>query len=347
MRRDILALIVDDSEINLIVTQEILRSLSVEAELAGSGAMAVELCRTRRYDMILMDHLMPEMDGIEAAQRIRAITDTPVVAMTANDDPDAQALFLANGFAGFLQKPVEPEQLSDLLERLLSKKKPRADTAINAGADGGSRKEERPAVTLPDVAARAGLDMRDAVAKLGGNEATYVSVLKLFTQTGPEKLRQLEDFLGAWDWKHFLILIHGQKTALANIGATALNEEARIIESALRDGKYELVEAVFGGFSSRYSALCGSLRILWAETAAAEHDATEEDCARLPEILRQINHHIEHLEQDKALEALAALLNIRFKEPLGSGLAALRNAVNAYDYDAATELIGRLTRGAT
>ena len=353
MQRGVLALVVDDSEINLIVAQELLRALSVEADLAGGGATAVEMCKLRRYDIILMDHLMPEMDGIEAAQLISAVSDTPVIAMTANEDPDAQELFLRNGFAGFLQKPVELEQLSALLTRILPKKKPRIGPVANARTGEGlfedeeDPAEERPAATLPMVAAEMGLDVQKSVGKLGGNETAYLSVLRLFTQTGPEKLRLLEGMLTSWHWRDFLIAIHGQKSALANIGAAALSEEARVIESAAKDGKYELVEAVFGGFRFRYTALCEKLHALWPEEIIEFRDVLEEDNERLPDILRQIGVYLDDLDQEEALDTLTPLLCIRFGEPLASGLTALRSAIGSYDYDGAAEQIKRLLKGAS
>ncbi|MDR0293705.1 MAG: response regulator [Oscillospiraceae bacterium] len=351
MQRGILALVVDDSEINLIVAQEVLRAISVEAELAGSGAKAVEMCKLRRYDIVLMDHLMPEMDGIEAAKLIRAVTDAPVVALTANEDPDAQALFLENGFAGMLQKPIDVAQLSDMLARLLPKKKPRTDPIPNARTGEGlyeeddGQPEDRPAGTLPVIAAEVGLDVQNSLAKLGGNEAAYVSILKLFAQSGPEKLRTLEDMLASWNWKDFLIAIHGQKSALANVGATALSEEARALEKAVRDGKHELVEAVFSGFHSRYLALCEKLNVLWPEEPVALRDATEQDSVRLTEILREIVGFLDNLEQEEALEALAPVIGIRYGEPLTSSLAALHSAIGSYAYDEAAAIIKRLSKG--
>jgi CheY-like chemotaxis protein len=353
MRRDVLALVVDDSEINLIVTQEMLRALSVETDLAGGGAAALEMCKARRYDIILMDYLMPDMDGIEAAKLVRTVTDAPIVAMTADDSPDAQELFLANGFTAYLSKPATPEALAALFERLLPSRKPHTGPTPNARTgevlfqNGTARAEEHTAVTLPDIAAAAGLDMRKAIARLDGCETTYISVVKLFARTGLEKLKLLEGHMTSSNWKAFLVIIHGQKSALANIGAAALSEEARIMESAVKDEKYELIEAVFSGFASRCSALCGKLHSLWPEEGAVMRDVTEQDRARLPETLLQINRHLDQLEQDEALDALAPLLAIRFDEPLGPGLTTLRNAIAAYDYDEAAQQIGRLMKGAT
>ncbi|MDR0325956.1 MAG: response regulator [Oscillospiraceae bacterium] len=351
MRRGVLALVVDDSEINLIVAQELLRALSIEADLAGCGATAVEMCKLRRYDIILMDHLMPEMDGIEATRLIKDICDTPVIAMTANEDPDAQALFLANGFTGFLPKPVELEQMSSVITRLLPKKKPHIGGSPKTGEtlheEDNSGPAARPVATLPMIAAELGLDVQKSISKLGGNETAYLSVLRLFTQTGPEKLRLLENMLASWSWKDFLIAIHGQKSALANIGAAALSEEARIIEAAVKDGKHELVEAVFGGFRTRYSTLCEKLHTLWPKENIEFRDATEEDRDQVFDTLRNIVVHLNNLEQEEALELLTPLLCVRFGEPLASSLTALRSAIGAYDYDGAADLIKRILKGAS
>ncbi|MCL1807484.1 MAG: response regulator [Oscillospiraceae bacterium] len=351
MQHGIHALVVDDSEINLIVAQELLRSQSIEADLAGSGATAAEMCKLRRYDIILMDHLMPEMDGIEAAKIISSFSDTPIVAMTANEEPSARDLYMANGFAGFLQKPLDVSLLSDLMMRLIPKKRPHKGAAANARTGEGLYEEDGAAkgepLTLPNIAQETGLDVQRSVSKLGGSEKAYLSVLKLFAHTGPGKIEALNNMLSSWNWKEFLIAVHGQKSALANIGATALSEEARVIESAVRDGKHSLVEAVFLGFYVRYMALCDKLRILYPEEALELREATEQDHARLKELLAQVMTYVDDLAHDDALATLAPVLGIHFGEPLTSGIVSLQSAISAYNYDGAAELIKRLLKGAS
>ncbi|QQO08814.1 ATP-binding protein [Breznakiella homolactica] len=112
-------LVVDDIDINLQVAAAMLEPFKVQTSFASSGAEAVEMAGTNAYDLILMDHMMPGMDGVEAAGRIRALggkeAQVPIVALTANAVSGAQEMFLANGFSGFLSKPMDEGALADCL----------------------------------------------------------------------------------------------------------------------------------------------------------------------------------------------------------------------------------------
>jgi signal transduction histidine kinase/CheY-like chemotaxis protein len=112
-------LIVDDLDINLEVAAELLTIADIKADTALSGKEALEKCAGKQYDLILMDHMMPDMDGIETTKAIRAMTDyyktVPIIALTANALTGVKEMFIANGMNDFISKPIE---LSDMLATL-------------------------------------------------------------------------------------------------------------------------------------------------------------------------------------------------------------------------------------
>jgi PAS domain S-box-containing protein len=119
-------LLADDIEINLEVAAYLLGVYGIKPDLAKSGLEALDLAGKNNYDLILMDHMMPEMDGIEAAQRIRAMggsrAELPMVVLTANAVSGAREMFLANGFSGFLSKPIDANALAECLLKWLPEK---------------------------------------------------------------------------------------------------------------------------------------------------------------------------------------------------------------------------------
>jgi CheY-like chemotaxis protein len=125
-------LVVDDIEINLDVTEAMLHSFGIDADLAQKGALAIEMVKKNSYDIIFMDHMMPEMDGIETTRRIRELGDAykkiPIIALTANVINGAEAMFLENQFNDFLAKPVEFSSLNLCLRTWLPKEKIREKT---------------------------------------------------------------------------------------------------------------------------------------------------------------------------------------------------------------------------
>jgi CheY-like chemotaxis protein len=120
-------LVVDDIEINLDVADAILDSFDLKVDIAQSGKVGIELALKNEYDIIFMDHMMPEMDGIEAASRIRDIggycTTVPIIALTANVINGAESMFMDNKFSGFLPKPLEIISMNKCLRRFLPREK--------------------------------------------------------------------------------------------------------------------------------------------------------------------------------------------------------------------------------
>ncbi len=142
-------LIVDDNEVNLMVEKKLIRETKVITELASSGSECLEKTLQVHYDLIFMDHLMPEMDGIECLDAIRSQVggfnrETPVVILTANAGSENQALYRQAGFDSYLLKPVSGNQLEGMLLKFLPKEK----MALTAGEtdfsnDAGITREHR------------------------------------------------------------------------------------------------------------------------------------------------------------------------------------------------------------
>jgi len=119
-------LVVDDNEANLMVVNKLLRETKVRIDTVSSGAEALRKTLNIKYDVIFMDHLMPEMDGIECKRRIKEQTggrcrETGIVILTANADEEHRALYIKENFDGYLVKPVSGEELENELYRLLPK----------------------------------------------------------------------------------------------------------------------------------------------------------------------------------------------------------------------------------
>jgi signal transduction histidine kinase/CheY-like chemotaxis protein len=116
-------LLVDDIEINLDVASYLLNAYGIEPDTAKSGGESIEKLGNGRYDLVLMDHMMPGMDGIEAVKIIRSSGDrntgVPIIALTANAVSGAREMFLSSGFNGFLSKPIDSKALAEILLRWL------------------------------------------------------------------------------------------------------------------------------------------------------------------------------------------------------------------------------------
>lgn len=117
-------LIVDDNQINREITEEIIKLYDIQTETAASGREAIELIKTRKFDLVFMDHMMPCMDGVETLKEIRSLPGEeyqtlPIVVLTANAIQDAKTMLLKSGFDDFMSKPIEMDKLNDILEKWL------------------------------------------------------------------------------------------------------------------------------------------------------------------------------------------------------------------------------------
>ena len=112
------ALVVDDTEINLMILEELLSQAGIRSDTASSGKIALEKCKKNKYGIIFMDYVMPEMDGVETTRLIRSLdksspTDpgVPIIAITGDTSDETLEAFRRAGISDFLEKPVDPKKL--------------------------------------------------------------------------------------------------------------------------------------------------------------------------------------------------------------------------------------------
>lgn len=141
-------LVVDDNDVNRRVFAGLLKKTRIAIEEAGSGAECLQKVFEKHYDIIFLDHMMPEMDGIETIRLIHAKREhpckhTPVVALTANAVSGAREMYLAEGFDGFLSKPVAPDKLEQMIVQLLPEEKIKMEP-LSDGAQSQEDEKEPP-----------------------------------------------------------------------------------------------------------------------------------------------------------------------------------------------------------
>ena len=240
-------LVVDDMLTNLDVLKSILMPYGMRVDCATSGRQAIDMIRAEspRYDAVFMDHLMPGMDGIEAAHIIREEIGTeyarklPIVALTANAITGHEKLFLENGFQTFVSKPIDIIQMDAILRRWVRNK-----------AREGS-----------------GFDKAAGIACFAGSEKVYVNVLSAYAVNTRSLLADLGKYLAAGNIADYIIAIHGIKGSSLCVGASRAGEKAGRLEQAARAG---LTEKLQGENSDFVKYMEGLLDSIDAELAASK-----------------------------------------------------------------------------
>ena len=230
-------LVVDDNIINRKIVVKMLKEYKFNVHEADSGMKAIEHAKENKYDMILMDHMMPEMDGVEATGIIRSQCplneDAIIIALTANAIEGAKEMYLANGFQDFLAKPFERVQLHDMLSKWIEEKRKKF-------SEGVVREEKVSEDELAGIF-MDGVNLREAIKRNDGDLKSYLDMINLFYVEGGTKVQYLEKLLEDGDYSNYGIEAHALKSAAANIGAERLSLKAKTHEMAIKDNKFDYV----------------------------------------------------------------------------------------------------------
>ena len=336
-------LVVDDNVINRKVARGFLKSYDFDLDEAESGPEAIELVRKNRYDIIFMDHMMPMMDGIEAAEIIRRDcgengTAPAIIALTANAMEGMREKFLSKGFQDFIAKPLDRRALGQLLARWVPEERRRSK-------DGGG---EEAAVGTVDLSAFQieGIDTAAAARYYTGDEAGFADLLELYYMDGQRKaalLRQLSDT----DISSYCVEVHGLKSASANIGAMEVSEMARAQENAANQGDRAFIAQQFPALLEAYEALLTNIELF---LVARRQDETPEE--KLPalsadELKEQVGAALSALENFRSQECagiVEALLHHELPQAVADGLREIQGQLRLYEDDNAEGLLNQLLR---
>jgi signal transduction histidine kinase/CheY-like chemotaxis protein/HPt (histidine-containing phosphotransfer) domain-containing protein len=226
-------LIVDDISTNLKVAEGLMQPYKMQIDLCLSGFAALEAVRKNLYDLVLMDHMMPEMDGIETTKLIREMSsenphyaELPIIALTANAISGTREMFLSHSFNDFLSKPIDTIKLNTILAKWLPKEKQeKLDTKTN---DSGT-------LEIPEMEID-GVDIKRGISITGGTLKSYMQILAIFYKDGIQKMAEIKNSLEENNYPLYTTYVHAMKSASASIGAFDLSEAAKSLEMAGKQG---------------------------------------------------------------------------------------------------------------
>ncbi|MCR4730446.1 MAG: response regulator [Saccharofermentans sp.] len=239
------ALVVDDESMNLVVAKSIFSRYGMKVTTVTSGQESIDICRAKVFDIIFMDHMMSGMDGVEAMKRIRTDVSglngsVPVVALTANAMSSAKQMFLAEGFDGFVSKPVEIDELERVLKQVLPKSFISfvdADGALEAAEEEPEVPVIRPAEEKDFISElrKSGIDTDAGLKYCVGDKEFYKSLLLQFASEAPDKIASMKNYYQIRDWHNYEILVHALKSTSKMIGVSGLSDKAKALEKAAKE----------------------------------------------------------------------------------------------------------------
>ncbi len=363
-------LVVDDDKVNLKVAKGLMRDYEMEIHLAESGFECIDMASKHTYDIILLDHLMPQMDGIETLRRLQEDENfvTPVVATTANALIGADQMYLENGFADYLGKPLEQNEIFRVLKRFLSdyqKEKVGSDDAADkpeekiVSSDVTVKPMQEQAVADSSLLARLeaeGIHTQEAMRFMGNDEQQYIEILQLFVEDSEEKRERLHGFLEEENWKDYGILVHALKSNMRSLGANELADRAFALEKAAKASDGVFVKENHKSFVLEWQLLLAGLKYIpqlgivsnLLEQMKTEKESTVEDTTdTLSELspdeyrkkTEQIAVFLDDFETELAKEVLGELQSKRLDSQQKKMLCRVEKALKDYDYDEAIAIL--------
>ena len=377
-------LVVDDEPMNLMITEGLLKDYQMNVTLAQSGQEALGICEVEPFDIIFLDHMMPEMDGIETMRRLKMLAARTgatmrVVAFTANVISSAREAFIKEGFSEFLSKPVEIAELERVIKRILPDtmvsyvpvdESATADVALLAGAHGGASSVANDAPATPDkeeapdnaqegglkAIAAAGIDIEVGLGYCRGDEAFYEELLRKFAADAPEKQKKIEDYYEARDYGNYRILVHALKSTAKMIGAPGLSDSARRLEDASKNEDGNYIEENHAAAMRQYADVAQAITAaLGGDEQAESVESGDDDAAGggaeiskddLLSALGEIKQCLETFEADKALSIIDGMAGMRCGDkPARELLKGVRDDIDNFDFAAAQEKVESLAGG--
>jgi len=261
-------LVVDDMQTNLDVARGMLVLYGLTVDCAKSGMEAIEIIRkgNPRYDVVFMDHMMPEMDGIEAVRIIREETgsdyakNVPIIALTANAITGNEQMFLDNGFHAFISKPIDMIRLDSILCRWVGKKEDEAHDEFS-GLTGNNIIHSKQFLNGIKI---EGIDTDKALEYFSGSNEVYIKVLRSYAVNTRPLLGKLRGYLELGNFADYAVTVHGIKSASFGIGATSTGTNAQRLEHLAKSFEHEQVLAENDAFIESIEKLINSIESAFA-----------------------------------------------------------------------------------
>lgn len=265
---EVRVLVVDDEPMNLMVAEGILRDYQMQVKTAESGMRALELCDKEKFDLVFLDHMMPEMDGVETLKRLRKMyteegETLTVIAFTANAVSSAREMFLREGFDEFVSKPIEYLELERVLKKVLPKSsivfvdkdwhdEDRYDQDVctaekhpkerEADSTAEGSREIKTEEALFSRLEKLGINTRAGLQYCRGDKEFYRELLAKFAQDA-QKEQVIDEFWKKEDLMNYQIMVHALKSSAKMIGADSLSESARRAEEAAKNQDMAYINA--------------------------------------------------------------------------------------------------------
>ena len=325
-------LIVDDNPVNLTVAEGLLEPLQMKVETAGGGLEAVDKISSHHYDLVLMDHMMPELDGVETTHIIRRFhkeyDDVPIIMLTANAVDGTKQMFLKEGMNDFVAKPIEVQVLAAAIKRWLPIEKIQKVHKIQTMQD----------TKVENVVVVADLDTKTAIKRLG-SEKLFWTVLRDYYRTIRKKAQAIEVAVQQSDWAQYTTEVHALKSTSKQIGADQLSELAAKLECAGNAREIDTIKRETGELLEQYLKYDSILKPYFMEEVKTEQKKEKISKEFFESCIKDMGQAIENLDMLRMESILAEIEKYELEENQEMFYKQIAVAIEEYDAYACEDIL--------
>ncbi len=334
-------MVVDDTETNLVVIKNLLKSTQVQVETATSGFELLDKVKETKYDIIFLDHRMPKMDGLETFDEMKKLegnlnADTPCIALTANAFSGARETYIDHGFQDYLSKPIDAGKLELMIHEYLPEDK------IEICDDKEKVQENAYTDVEQDFITRLkridGVNVDEAIKNCGAVE-TLQNVAESVYENAGDKIELIESYCRLEDWKEYTVQVHALKSSARLLGATQLSMNAAYLETCGNEQNAEEIKSKTPTLLDDYKALYQALDGLFAPDEQTEDERELIDEAQLMDAYGAIKELLTADDFDNAMGVYEMLKEYRVDEAHAETYRELGKALKGLDRETALNLL--------
>ena len=327
-------LVVDDTPMNLTVIRNLLKKTQIQIDTAQSGFECLDMIKVTKYDIIFLDHRMPEMDGIECLHRIKEDTDginykTPIIALTANAVSGSREMYLDAGFDNYLTKPINTEAMETMMSTLLPVSKVRA--AKHNTENSEDEKVPEWLEEIPFINIKRGV-------KNCGDVKSYLSAIEAYVDNFEDNKNAIIDSKDRDEIEAYTIKVHALKSSSKIIGAMEIGELAEKLEAAGNNNDIDAINVYTDELISYYSSLYYMLRH-HLKTKSNASDKPEITLDSLKEAFMAMDELAQMYDYDSIVGIMDSLEEYTIPKEFVERIRALKKAISKADWDTIISLL--------
>ncbi len=350
-------LIVDDTPANLTVAKGLLKPIGAQIDTADSGEETLRMVQENRYDILLIDHRMPGMDGIETLQALKNLENNlskgaPCIALTANAISGAREMFLSEGFDDYLTKPIDSDKLVKLVRYYLpanliiaSSNNSDIDAIENNNSpDSRFASAKEKLATIPEI------DVDAALESCGNDIEILINTMKDFAFSAKKQPDIIESYLSAGDIRNYTVQVHGLKSAARFVGAIALSKAAEHLEKCGDEGNITEIEQKTPQLITDFKTIVGHMDSAISEIEMDINDNIKDeakdqppkpviDSSTLSEIYGGVKEFVSAHDYKSAENVLNMLSRYTVPEPDNSKVLEIRDMIRNVDHDGLLDIL--------